>query len=100
MQWSIEDYLKEMPQRASVVIEERTVQIRPWRYEVEGVGGFKVPVYFLDVNLPENSEWERTLTDFLYGGDQHYDSVRKLFSGSEECGCFDRWDITRSSVSI
>jgi starch phosphorylase len=81
VQWIIEDYLKEMPQSASVVIEGRTVQIKPWRYEVEGVGGFKVPVYFLDVNLPENSEWDRTLTDFLYGGDQHYRLCQEVILG-------------------
>jgi glycogen phosphorylase len=81
VQWTIEDYLKEMPQRASVVIEERTVHIRPWRYEVEGAGGFKVPVYFLDVNLPENSEWDRTLTDFLYGGDPHYRLCQEVILG-------------------
>lgn len=81
VQWIIEDCLEEMPQRASVVIEGRTVQIRPWRYEVEGVGGFKVPVYFLDVNLSENSEWDRTLTDFLYGGDQYYRLCQEVILG-------------------
>jgi starch phosphorylase len=79
--WIIEDYLEEMSQRASVVIEGRTVQIRPWRYEIEGIGGFKVPVYFLDVSLPENSEWDRTLTDFLYGGDQHYRLCQEVILG-------------------
>jgi starch phosphorylase len=29
-------------------------------------------VYLLDTDLPENSEWDRGLTDHLYGGDQHY----------------------------
>ena len=79
--WVIEDYLEQMPQRASVVIDGRTVQIRPWRYEVGGVGGFEVPVYFLDVNLPENSELDRTLTDFLYGGDQHYRLCQEVILG-------------------
>jgi starch phosphorylase len=81
VQWIIEDYLEEMPKRASVVIEGRPVQIRSWRYEVEGAGGFKVPVYFLDANLPENSEWDRTLTDFLYGGDQHYRLCQEVILG-------------------
>jgi starch phosphorylase len=81
MHWILEDYLEEMPQRASVVIEGRTVQLRAWKYEVSGVGGFKVPVYFLDVNLPENSEWDRTLTDFLYGGDQHYRFCQEVILG-------------------
>jgi len=35
-----------------------------------------VPVYFLDADLPENSEWDRTLTHYLYGGDQHYRLAR------------------------
>jgi len=79
--WIVEDCLEEMPQRASVVIEGRTVQIRSWKYEVEGIGDFKVPVYFLDTDLPENSEWDRTLTDFLYGGDQHYRLCQELILG-------------------
>jgi starch phosphorylase len=79
--WILEDYVEEISQRASVVIEGRTVQIRPWKYEVEGIGGFKVPVYFLDTDLPENSEWDRTLTDFLYGGDQHYRLCQELILG-------------------
>jgi glycogen phosphorylase len=29
-------------------------------------------VYFLDTDLPENAALDRGLTDYLYGGDQHY----------------------------
>jgi starch phosphorylase len=39
-----------------------SVFIRPWRYDVEGVTGFKVPVYFLDTDLPDNLEEDRRLT--------------------------------------
>ena len=81
MNWVLEDYVEEMPQKASVLIEGRTVQIRSWKYEVEGVGGFEVPVYFLDTDLPENSEWDRTLTHFLYGGDQHYRLCQEVILG-------------------
>jgi starch phosphorylase len=70
--WVVENFLSEMPERASVRIEGRTVQIRAWKYDVIGVSGFKVPVYFFDTDLPQNSEWDRTITHFLYGGDQHY----------------------------
>jgi len=61
-----------MPNRVSLTLEERTVFLRCWKYEVSGIGGFKVPVYFLDTDIPENSEWDRTLTHFLYLGDQRY----------------------------
>ena len=40
--------LHEMPARTSVSIEGRTVQLRTWRYEVEGAGGFRVLVYLID----------------------------------------------------
>ncbi|MGA2623401.1 MAG: alpha-glucan family phosphorylase [Bacteroidota bacterium] len=81
VEWVIEDFLEEMPQRASVTIEGRTVRIRSWKYEVKGVGEFSVPVYFLDSNLPENSEWDRTLTHFLYGGDKHYRLCQEVILG-------------------
>ena len=52
VRWVVEDYLQEMPARASVTIEGRTVQIRAWKREVLGSGGATVPVYFLDTDLP------------------------------------------------
>jgi len=80
-EWNIEDFLKEMLPKTSVMIEGRTVQLRSWKYEVKGIGGFKVPVYFLDADLPENSEWDRTLTHFLYGGDSHYRLCQEVILG-------------------
>ena len=79
--WSVEQLLEEMPGRAAVTLEGRTVQLRSWRYEVRGSGGSRVPVYLLDADLPENSDWDRTLTDFLYGGDQHYRLCQEVILG-------------------
>jgi starch phosphorylase len=79
--WVVENFLSAMPQRAAVVIEGRTVQIRAWKYEVTGIGGFKVPVYFLDADLPENSQWDRTITHFLYGGDPYYRLCQEAILG-------------------
>jgi glycogen phosphorylase len=80
-EWVIGDFLREMPPRVSVTIEGRTVYLRCWRYEASGVGGFAVPVYFLDTDLPENTEWDRTLTDSLYGGDQRYRLCQEVVLG-------------------
>ncbi len=79
--WMVENFLQEMPGRAALVIEGRTVHLRSWQYEVRGEGGFRVPVYLLDADLPENSPWDRTLTDFLYGGDQHYRLCQEAILG-------------------
>lgn len=70
--WVVDDFLSEMPQRVTIVIEGRTVHLRCWKYQVKGVSGHTVPVFFLDSNLPENSDYDRSLTDQLYGGDRRY----------------------------
>ena len=45
---------------------------RAWRYDVKGLGNSTVPVFLPDTDLPENPEWDRTLTHYLYGGDRLY----------------------------
>jgi starch phosphorylase len=79
--WVVGDFLTEAPQRVTVNIEARSVQLRSWLYEVKGPGNFHVPVYFLDSDLAENSEWDRTLTHYLYGGDQHYRLCQEVILG-------------------
>ncbi len=81
VEWTVEDFLEEMPARTSVVIEGRTVHIRAWRHEITGAGGFRVPVYLLDTDLPENAAWDRELTHFLYGGDLHYRFCQEVVLG-------------------
>jgi starch phosphorylase len=79
--WGVDDFLTELPQRASVTIEGRTVVLRAWKYDAVGPGDFTVPVYFLDCDLPENGEWDRTLTHYLYGGDKHYRLCQEIILG-------------------
>jgi len=79
--WFVDDLLKEMPQRVSVNIEGRTVQLRAWKYAVTGVTGYEIPVYFLDADLPENAEQDRRLTDHLYGGDECYRLCQEVILG-------------------
>jgi len=80
-EWKVADFLTEMPARAAVSIEGRTVHLRAWKYEVRGYDDYSVPVYFLDADLPENSEWDRTLTHYLYGGDNHYRLCQEVILG-------------------
>lgn len=70
--WPIDDFVKKTDAGASLTLEGHPVQVRAWEYVVKGVGGFEVPVYFLDTDLPENTESHRTLTHFLYGGEARY----------------------------
>jgi starch phosphorylase len=79
--WAVHDFVHEMPARAAVTIEGRTVSLRAWHYPVRGLSGFTVPVYFLDADLPDNAAWDRTLTDTLYGGDIHYRLCQEVLLG-------------------
>ncbi len=79
--WKVEQFLTEMPARASIIIESRRVSLRCWKYPVQGIGGYFVPVYLLDTDLPENSDWDRKLTSVLYGGDSHYRLCQEVVLG-------------------
>ncbi len=80
-EWEIENLLKELTPRASVVISGRTIYLRAWQYDVKGAKGGSVPVYLLDTDLPENSEWDRHITDHLYGGDEWYRLCQEIVMG-------------------
>ncbi|MDD5553855.1 MAG: alpha-glucan family phosphorylase, partial [Candidatus Omnitrophica bacterium] len=59
----------------------RTVDIQAWEFTVKGIKDSDVPVYYLDANIPENSEYDRGLTSFLYGGDQQYRLCQEVILG-------------------
>jgi starch phosphorylase len=79
--FNINDFLTVLPERASVTIESRTVHVRILRYLLKGITDHIVPVLFLDTNLEENGEWDRTLTRYLYGGDIRYRLAQEIVLG-------------------
>lgn len=80
--WVVEEHLQEIPERVTVGIEGRNVDVRAWRYQVKAFGGgHSVPVIFLDTDLPTNTEWDRSLTHHLYGGDAHYRFCQEIILG-------------------
>ena len=79
-EWKPEDFLEPLRPRATFTMNGRTVHIRVWKYEVQGINGHTVPVYFLDTAIPENDPYDQTLTDRLYGGDVHYRLCQETLS--------------------
>ena len=79
--WKISDFCKEEAPRITVTIEDRTVTVRAWRYDMVGRAGHIIPIYLLDTDLPENSNWDRSLTDHLYGGDSNYRLQQEIVLG-------------------
>lgn len=79
--WNPESILEPVEQTVSLEIAGRTVKIRAWRHWINGLTGHRVPVYFLDADIPGNSDWDRTLTDSLYGGDSTYRLCQEAILG-------------------
>lgn len=79
--WDIERYLKRIDQKVSVIIEDKPVYVTAWYYIIESTTGGKVPVIFLDTDIPENDEESRKLTHFLYGGDLTYRLKQEIVLG-------------------
>jgi glycogen phosphorylase len=79
--WHPEELLAPLPHKVKVDLDGRQVQVRAWRYDVAGFNGHVVPVYFLDTDLPENTPWDRTLTHYLYGGDERYRLCQEMVLG-------------------
>ena len=75
------DFLTLLPTRTEVTIEGRPVTLQVWLYQYRGIGGYIIPVFFLDSNVEGNSDWERELTKYLYGGDQKYRLAQEIILG-------------------
>ncbi|MGE0407178.1 MAG: alpha-glucan family phosphorylase, partial [Candidatus Korobacteraceae bacterium] len=80
-EWSPESTLEEMPGRVTVTVEGRPVIVRAWKYTILGYNGDTVPVYLLDTDVPGNSPYDRSITDYLYGGDQRYRLCQEVVLG-------------------
>jgi glycogen phosphorylase len=70
--WNLEYRLTPEEPVVTVLIEGRSVAIRAWRYDMEGITGHTIPIYLLDTDLEQNSRQDRELSDHLYGGDGNY----------------------------
>lgn len=79
--WPVEDYLIPVDVQTSVELDDRQVIVRAWRYDIKGCSGLVVPVYLLDTCVEGNSDYDRTLTDTLYGGDDYYRLCQEAILG-------------------
>jgi starch phosphorylase len=79
--WTPEDKLELLEPRVHVTIEGREVEIRAWQFVVAGITGHEVPVYLLDTDIETNDQYDRSLTDSLYGGDVRYRLAQEVVLG-------------------
>jgi len=70
--WSPETTLPCAGRTIQIFMNGRNVQVCAWRFDVVGVTGHVIPVFLLDTDVEGNDEWDRHITDHLYGGDTFY----------------------------
>lgn len=67
--WNPADFMRKREETVTVQIEGRDVTVGCWQYDINGANKGTVPVFFLDTDVPENTEADRLITNHLYGGD-------------------------------
>jgi starch phosphorylase len=80
-QWDPAHELTLLPNRVSVVLQGREIQIGVWVYEIVGSSGYPLPVYFLDTDIEGNHPDDRKLCWYLYGGDNTYRLCQEFILG-------------------
>ena len=79
--WSVGDLMVQLPNVVTVRIDGRQVKVKAWQHMIRGIKGSSIPMIFLDTNLPENAEYDRTLTSHLYSGDRYYRLCQEMVLG-------------------
>jgi len=80
-EWVPSRFMTLMPPEISVNIQEKEVKVRAWLYNCKSLTGGCVPILFLDTNVEGNSEEDKGITDYLYGGDRRYRFKQEIVLG-------------------
>ena len=79
--WDPSQFATHLPTSVCVRAGGRDVWIDAWLARVESPYGTSTPVILLDANVERNTPEDRTLTDFLYGGDPVYRLKQEIVLG-------------------
>ena len=79
--WTPSQAARLLSEKVTVIVEGRNIHIRSWQYDITGISGFTVPLILLDTNIQDNTESDRKLTSWLYGGDERYRIIQEIILG-------------------
>lgn len=79
--WSPTQWCVPLNAMIALEIAQRPVWIRPWLYVHTSLHGHPIPILLLDTDLDQNDGEGRTLTHYLYGGDETYKLTQELVLG-------------------
>jgi glycogen phosphorylase len=80
-EWDPSKFMKLLPETVTIKISGRDVKIGVWVYEQESLTGGTIPVLFLTTDVEGNTQEDREITDFLYGGDEKYRLKQEIILG-------------------
>jgi starch phosphorylase len=79
--WQPEGWCTPLDVMAAVEIEGNPVWVRPWLYVHTCPHGHRIPILLLDSDLSQNAGEDRSLTHYLYGGDETYRLKQEIILG-------------------
>jgi starch phosphorylase len=79
--WDPSAFMSPLPNSINIEIAGKKVKVKAWIYHQESATGGVVPIIFLDTDAEENSLDDRSITDFLYGGDDEYRLKQEMVLG-------------------
>ena len=81
-QWNPAEHMSLLPQKIKVAIEGREITVQAWVYNITSLATkWRVPIFFLDTDVPDNSAEDRAITDSLYAGDDRYRLKQEVVLG-------------------
>ena len=80
-EWEPSKFMRLLPETVTVKIGGRDVKVGAWVYDQESLTGGIVQVLFLTTNIEGNSQEDREVTNFLYGGDETYRLKQEIVLG-------------------
>jgi starch phosphorylase len=79
--WNPSDKMNELPNQVELKIQNRIVKVKAWLYDYQSPSGGLVSVLFLDTDVEGNSQEDREITSYLYGGDREYRLKQEIVLG-------------------
>ncbi len=72
VEWEPSKFMNLLQPEVTVNLQGREVKVKAWLYDHQSLTGGLVSVLFLDTDVDGNTQEDRQITSFLYGGDQRY----------------------------
>jgi glycogen phosphorylase len=69
--FKVEQFLTLHDETIELEIEGRNIKIMIWELNLKGKSNKSIPIIFLSSNHPDNKQWDRDLTRYLYAADRY-----------------------------